>query len=639
MTAGSIAVPTIIPLRLPQHGRSKTSIDSNTKIELHSDSKDVDIHYTINGTKPDPFPKTGVVRCTMQYVGPFTLPPGKQTVRCVAVSKDGMRESNVCTKVFEVEYVPGPAMMPEDDDLEFQEEIEKEQQRLNVKRAAKNLMLSSKSAWTDVAAMKNTTQKMSDMHVTGSSRHKPQSEPRFLNSRRGEGSSAPGKSYELSRNERYWDRHQQETVTPNPRHQQQADYMRNVYGYADRLSEQNPAYYNSSYNNNMMASQQALSPYGTGRKMDICSYCKSMVPFNTTHCVVCEGPLPGAHLVDTKHVPVPNNFLPVSFPVEAPPKRPTTSTSTQTVGLFYPSEKGISKKKEQEEEKIAFEKQMRDRRPLLTSVSPGKGYWRKQVDHISQHLKAHAQNDAEFRALIGEPKMGKLLSSTVQEDGYELSVTLTFAIRGNKDPLTGRKIGMTGDYLSMHTERSNMSTYRSDDEVSDDTTIPVKTKTTKKRPKKKPGPKIAAMDQKLLRELGTSGEGDPTEVQQLIDEGAEATCTNKDGLPCIYVAVKNKRIDCIPILVENGVDINQKGPSSMKGNTPLHEAVNLGPSGLKTIDALLGCNADMSRKNDRGETAHDLALKGGYDSIVDKFNAFMAQSTLRKMTKPKQISY
>ena len=36
------------------------------------------------------------------------------------------------------------------------------------------------------------------------------------------------------------------------------------------------------------------------------------------------------------------------------------------------------------------------------------GYWRKQVEHICQHIKAHAQNDAEFRALIGEPKMGKV---------------------------------------------------------------------------------------------------------------------------------------------------------------------------------------------------------------------------------------
>ena len=30
------------------------------------------------------------------------------------------------------------------------------------------------------------------------------------------------------------------------------------------------------------------------------------------------------------------------------------------------------------------------------------------MDHICAHLKAHAQNNAEFRALIGEPRMGKV---------------------------------------------------------------------------------------------------------------------------------------------------------------------------------------------------------------------------------------
>ena len=37
-----------------------------------------------------------------------------------------MRESNVVTKVFEVEYVSPPDFPPEDDDLEFREEMEKE---------------------------------------------------------------------------------------------------------------------------------------------------------------------------------------------------------------------------------------------------------------------------------------------------------------------------------------------------------------------------------------------------------------------------------------------------------------------------------------------------------------------------------
>lgn len=37
-----------------------------------------------------------------------------------------MRESNVVTKVFEVEYVAPAVVDPEDDDLEFQEDLEKE---------------------------------------------------------------------------------------------------------------------------------------------------------------------------------------------------------------------------------------------------------------------------------------------------------------------------------------------------------------------------------------------------------------------------------------------------------------------------------------------------------------------------------
>lgn len=45
--------------------------------------------------------------------------------------------------------------------------------------------------------------------------------------------------------------------------------------------------------------------------------------------------------------------------------------------------------------------------------------------------------------------------------------------------------------------------------------------------------------------------------------------------------------------------------------------------------------ADQNKKNDRGETPHDLAVKGGYDSIARKFAAAIGQSHLEKMIKPK----
>lgn len=55
----------------------------------------------------------------------------------------------------------------------------------------------------------------------------------------------------------------------------------------------------------------------------------------------------------------------------------------------------------------------------------------------------------------------QLLTSTIQEDGYELSLTLSFALRGMNDKFRGKRLGMTGDYLSMHTEHDS---YRSDSE-------------------------------------------------------------------------------------------------------------------------------------------------------------------------------
>ena len=36
------------------------------------------------------------------------------------------------------------------------------------------------------------------------------------------------------------------------------------------------------------------------------------------------------------------------------------------------------------------------------------GYWRKQMEHICGHLKVHAADYANFRALVAEPRLGKV---------------------------------------------------------------------------------------------------------------------------------------------------------------------------------------------------------------------------------------
>jgi hypothetical protein len=82
--------------------------------------------------------------------------------------------------------------------------------------------------------------------------------------------------------------------------------------------------------------------------------------------------------------------------------------STQTYGLYYTSSKGLDNKYEKEEKNLKIDREYLEKRPPLTATSAGRGYWRQQMDHICAHLKAFAHNDTEFRALIAEPKLGKV---------------------------------------------------------------------------------------------------------------------------------------------------------------------------------------------------------------------------------------
>lgn len=92
----------------------------------------------------------------------------------------------------------------------------------------------------------------------------------------------------------------------------------------------------------------------------------------------------------------------------AAPRRPTASASTQTVGLFYPSDRELAKKQEQEEEKKSFEKQLRDRRPLLTAVSPGKG-----IGSISGDFSRHDEIDCNAILILISGSLSCLQSAFV----------------------------------------------------------------------------------------------------------------------------------------------------------------------------------------------------------------------------------
>ncbi|XP_041033376.1 double zinc ribbon and ankyrin repeat-containing protein 1 isoform X1 [Carcharodon carcharias] len=315
---------------------------------------------------------------------------------------------------------------------------------------------------------------------------------------------------------------------------------------------------------------------------------------------------------------------------------------TQTVGLFYPSCMVLEKKEMEISCQQAKQQKIIDRRPLLTAISPGKGYWRLQLDHICAHLRSYTQNNTEFRALIGEPQMGKIISATVHEDGYELSLQLNFALAGNKNIPTRKSAKLSeNNFLSSVTEGGNgyhgsLTSLASESHSSGADTSKKPIKSRRKRQVTTKEDRLPLNDRQLLKEVGPTGLGRVSEIQQLLDEGADPNCSNNDDRPALTVAVMNQHHEVVPVLVQKGADINQQsGPLK---NTALHEAAELGAQGVKCVAVLLGCNASIKKKNDKALTAYDLAVKTGNDQLTLLFAAKMGQGMLDKFTKTKHVS-
>ena len=97
---------------------------------------------------------------------------------------------------------------------------------------------------------------------------------------------------------------------------------------------------------------------------------------------------------------------------EEVPVIPTFNKSTQTEGIFYKSAQTLQQTvnqmslKQQEIEETRFGSK-KVSLPLL-EFSPGRGYWRQQVDHIAHHLKVHSSNCSQFRESIGNHQIGKV---------------------------------------------------------------------------------------------------------------------------------------------------------------------------------------------------------------------------------------
>nr|XP_009860289.1 double zinc ribbon and ankyrin repeat-containing protein 1 [Ciona intestinalis] len=722
MTAGSIAVPTVMPLRVPVAGRPKNSIDSNTLIEIRSDTPGTKIYYTVDNTRPEPDKKLGE-NTTWLYKEPFMLRHGKRYVKSVARTKDG-RESNVVTKVFNVEFAePNTDSDSEsegiDDANNFQREMEQN--------------------------MKSSTQ-----HMTAS----------IL---RGDGPTHGTESWnaddtnsfnELKLGRTSGMRSSRLNTSLSVREE---DMVRCVYCDASRPRNSSSRFCPEC---GKPVPVDPNSPIAEPGSMGMCTSCRSYVPLNQPKCIVCEAPVgphqkpivsvrlqdaivcgscgannpphlthctscehrfplpihagdaapplprldgelvrcptctrvnnPDARFCDwcgEKPIPEqapmtcslcksnnrpyskfcaqcgssftpPNRMDPrnddlgdqaVNFPfktlpmwssVPVPslprspqstrmlraPKPPVREVQTQTVGLFYPGGKKVNQEQEMMREVRMQELKMRDKQPALTAVSPGRGFWRKQLDHICGHIRSYTNNNVEFRSVIGEPRLGKILGTAIDEGEEEIIMSVTFALRGHTEFGEGGNHGLQRDIYQSKKKVAFGSTFDNEDVENE------KISKKKKKNKKKSlvrEEKMNPEDRLLIKELGPRGEGRPDEVKQLIKEGADPNAIDSERRSALAVAVMKDRLGCVEALLKGGADVNRR--SGPQHNSPLHFAVKLGPDGKDIVKLLLEYDAKTDVKNERGLSAYDLAVRSDYNSILALFN-----EPKEKKAKPKK---
>ncbi|XP_014664979.1 PREDICTED: uncharacterized protein LOC106807208 [Priapulus caudatus] len=344
VAAGAIAAPTIMPLRNPHLGLPRTKIDTSVYVELRTESPHAKLYFTVDGPKPNPFQlRIGGKEVTHKYVGPFTLRPGKRDVKAIAVSRDGLHESQVVDKTFVVEEVTDGGY---DDINDF---------------------------WMDEGV---ESVKSNNPYATEYSKARTpvRSKVKDAWSKPFPGSKIEGPINPVNYN----------------------GTQVNIFGLPPQPSGQ--------------PSISQVTPTGVG----FAAY--------------------GAN--------------PVDFTATYGPYRPTTGYLTEQ--MLQKLEDVGQGQVEETRQQISGEAGNRTAIGMPTKkleVSPGSGKWTEQLGHIYLSLMEYASDAEAFRQEIGQPKLGEIVSASLEEDEdvYHLLVTLTKEDPSNREEETTSKISASQD--------------------------------------------------------------------------------------------------------------------------------------------------------------------------------------------------
>uniref|UniRef100_A0A8D0T2V2 DZANK-type domain-containing protein n=1 Tax=Sus scrofa TaxID=9823 RepID=A0A8D0T2V2_PIG len=645
MTAGSVCVPQIIPLRVPQPGKANHEIDNNTLLEMKSDTPDVNIYYTLDGSKPEFLKKIGYgENNTFKYTKPITLPDGKIQVKAIAVSKD-CRQSAVVTKVFQVDFVPPDAASSEDTVENALKDSSKQDLKNGfvepkVRKKYKNA--ENKLGWNvnlgkfpDMGE-RNDPKTLKDLRFSES----PRETPAF----REESASRPATQQTQFPGFAHITGQKSLTSTEIMRIQRETDFLKCAHCLVRRPSDPF-ARYCLECGSSVPPIFGCRLPPPEGAQMGLCVECENLVPMNAPICVVCEAPLAPqlqpqaslrlkdkvicrtcgtgnpAHLryCVTCDGPLPSSQepgTPTCYSVcskcgasnhpsaqfcgscgiyvkslARPSMENSLAPAAGEPGLFAevrppPKEELVAGKSRGSvgnnhhrvwQREVGFLRiyvlhastflSTPQRSHPCSGFSLSLGYWRKQVDHIAAHLRSYAQNNPEFRALIAEPRMGKLISATVHEDGYEVSIRLNYIQVSNKNLYLNKAVNFSDHFLSSVTEGANglygsrsslVSDYSQSSSDGAEKVTRSKNFKTKAFQEKQ---QLTPENMLLLKEVGPAGEGRASVMEQLLDEGADPNCSDSEDRPVLSTAVMNKHHEAIPVLVQRGADVDQQwGP-------------------------------------------------------------------------------
>uniref|UniRef100_A0A914WA13 Double zinc ribbon and ankyrin repeat-containing protein 1 n=1 Tax=Plectus sambesii TaxID=2011161 RepID=A0A914WA13_9BILA len=689
MAAGRIAVPNIIPLQPPSTDASlRNCLTSDTKIELKSDTPDTDVYFTLDGRIPEPFATLGTAKWTQLYREPFCLPPGKMTIKAVAVERRTGKESLMITKRYQVDsnsLLTSNYDAASLDDAKSVASQYSNKSRMTNSSTTRKLRAGIPARPSSVASSIRSMQKRppSRSILTSSqvmSRAWASSlicpaccAPR-LQSKNSKfcpecGAKYPGLRPTVTRLSgsvltRGQAKYKLQCILCSELNSPSAtscSVCENGLAFAKRvpvkadvpiklMNQMNgtsdtvkcPTCKTANRQNSKFCASCGKTLNSTAPAT--CAQCRNRLDVGMLFCTNCGALASGAHFMPPTST--------VSRSLLGERNSHETSKSTKYDGIEAVLQQNKVDAGNQQEyngtsgkKPIAYVSAIN---PIAQPLSPGGGYWRQQLDHIASHLKAYAQSNKGFQVDVADYRIGKIIDAIVEigADGvFSLRVDFELPDQNNLRP-SSIYVKTTASRDDQRRRRS-VSSNRSADRASARESVISSTRSRSSsagRPSSRPSrpssqrsasrPQSAktktepsASSNDLLKELQMPDQ-DGDQVKRLLDGGADPATIDQHGMPLLAIAAKCNFVDAIGVLLLAGAKINAKHPPI--GNTALHEAAQLGSNGKTMIQELLRNGADAQIENKRGETPQAIALKYKHAEIADLLAAHVGQKILRK---------